>query len=114
MKNLYSLDSTTAQAITYTIQDILLRLSLQLEKCRGQCYDGASAMAGCKTGVATKLLQKEPHALYTHCYGHAVNLAVQDAVKTNSVLRDTLDTVEEMRKLIKKSPKLSYISQGQG
>ena len=106
---LHSLESTSAQSITHTIQDLLLRLSLQLENCRGQCYDGASAMAGCRTGVATTLLQKEPRALYTHCYGHALNLAVQDAVKANPVLRDTLDTVEEMTKLIKKSPKRKVI-----
>ena len=106
---LHSLESTTAQSITHTIQDILLRLSLQLENCRGQCYDGASAMAGCRTGVATTLLHKEPRALYTHCYGHALNLAVQDSVKANSVLRDTLDTVQEMTKLIKKSPKREAI-----
>ena len=106
---LHSLESTTAQNIFHTIEDILLRLSLQLENCRGQCYDGASSMAGCKTGVATTLLRKEPRALYTHCYGHALNLAVQESVKANCILRDTLDTVEEMTKLIKKSPKREAI-----
>ena len=73
---LYSLESTKAQSIFHTIEDVFLKLSLQLENCRGQCYDGASATAGCKTGVATTLLRKEPRALYTHCYGHALNLAV--------------------------------------
>lgn len=108
---LHSLESTTAQSITRTIEDILLPLSLQLENCRGQCYDGANAMAGCRTGVATTLLQKEPRALYTHCYGHALNLSVQESVKANVLLRDTLDTVEEMTKLIKKSPKRESIFQ---
>ena len=56
-------------------------------------------MAGCKTGVSTTTLRKEHRALYTHCYGHALNLAVQDAVKANVILRDTLDTIEEMIKL---------------
>ena len=82
----------------------MLRFSLQLDHCRGQCYDGASSMAGCRTGVVTTILAKEKRALYTHCYGHALNLAVQDTVKSNHILRDTLDTVEEMTKLIKKSP----------
>lgn len=54
-----------------------MRLSLQFRSCHSQCYDGASAMTGCRTGVATKLIQKEPRALYTHCYGHALNLAIQ-------------------------------------
>lgn len=35
---LHSLDTTTAKSITCTIEDILLRLSLQLDNCRGQCY----------------------------------------------------------------------------
>ncbi len=64
-------------------------------------------MSGSKSGVATVLLSKEPRALYTHCYGHALNLAVQDMVKDNKILRDTLDSVEEMTKLIKKIAKVS-------
>ena len=106
---LHSMDDTTAERITRTIEDILLRLSLPLENCRGQCYDGASSMAGCKTGVSTNLLAKERRALYTHCYGHSLNLAVQEAIKGNKILQDTLDTVEEMAKLIKKSPRRQVI-----
>ena len=60
---LHSMDDTTAERITRTIEDILLRLSLPLENCRGQCYDGASSMAGCKTGVSTNLLAKERRSL---------------------------------------------------
>lgn len=36
-----------------------------------------------KTGVSTNLLAK---ALYTHCYGHSLNLAVQEAIKGNKIL----------------------------
>ena len=102
---MYSLDSTTSEYIEKVILDVLLRLSLPLSDCRGQCYDGASAMAGCRTGVATRISAKEPRAVYTHCYGHALNLAVQDLVKKNHILWDALDTVQEITKLIKKSPK---------
>ena len=56
---LHSMDDTTAESITRTIEDILLRLSLPLENCLGQCYDRASSMADCKTGVSTNLLAKE-------------------------------------------------------
>ena len=37
-------------------------------------------MAGSKNGVAARLLAEQPRALLTHCYGHALNLAVGDAV----------------------------------
>ena len=90
---LYDMDSTTAESITHVIQDILLRLALQMSNCRGQCYDGAGSMAGCRTGVATTIQQQEPRALYTHCYGHALNLAVQDSVKDNAILRDALEKI---------------------
>ena len=107
---LYDMDSTTAENLTHVIQDILLRLSLQMSSCHGQCYDGADSMAGCRTGVATTIQQQEPRAPYTHCYGQALNLAVQDSVKNNAILRDALDTVEEMTKLIKKSPNVKLLS----
>ena len=80
-----------------------------MSSCHGQCYDGAGSIAGCRTGVAMTMQQQEPRALYTHCYGHTLNQAVQDSVKNNAILRDTLDTVEEMTKLIKKSPKREVI-----
>ena len=57
---LYDMDSTTAENTTRVIQDILLRLSLQMSSCRGQCYDGAGSMAGCRAGVATTIRQQEP------------------------------------------------------
>ena len=66
-------------------------------------------MSGCKTGVATTLLQKERRALSTHCYGRALNLPVQETVKSNRILRDTLDTVEMMTKLIESAPKWETI-----
>ena len=49
----HSLDSTKAYSIVHTIEDILLRLSLQLEYCWGQYYDVAMVMTGHKSAVAT-------------------------------------------------------------
>ena len=80
---LCDMESTTAENIACYI---LLRLSLQISNCCGQCYDHAGSMAGCRTGVATTIQQQEPRALYTHCSGHALNLAVQDSVKKNVIL----------------------------
>ena len=46
-----------------------------------------------------------PFVIYTHCYSHALNLATQDTLKGIKILEDTLDTVYEITKLIKRSPK---------
>lgn len=54
--------------------------------------------------MATKLLQEESHALYTHCYAQALNLAVADTIKSKLCI-DALDTAFEVTCLIKFSPK---------
>jgi len=50
---LYSLESTSADMIMSTIEDVLLRLNLKVNNCYGQCYDGASTMSGCRSGATT-------------------------------------------------------------
>ena len=62
-------------------------------------------MSGSKTGVQSHFLQREPRALFTHCYGHSLSLAVGDALKSNKVCRDALDVAFEVSKLIRFSPK---------
>ena len=97
---LYQIDRADASTIAEVEKDVLIRLQMPLDKCRGQCYDGCSTMSGHKNGVAAIIKKDEPHALFTHCYGHALNLAVSDAV-----MQDSLDTVYEITKIVKFSPK---------
>ena len=68
-----------------------------------QCYDGAATKAGEKTGVATQIKTTNGKCLYTHCYGHASNLAFADTIKSVQCISDSLDTLREIRKLVKKS-----------
>ena len=101
---LYFVELIKADTLTAVIKDVLQRLNLSLSKLRGQCYDGAATMAGYKSGVAQQLLQEETKVLYTHCYGHALNLACADTIKQVKLLKDALDTAYELVKLIKYSP----------
>ena len=68
-------------------------------------------MSGSRGGVATLISEEEPRAVYTHCYGHAFNLACCDAVKGCKSMRDALDTSYEIIKLVKKSPRRDAILQ---
>ena len=43
---LYQVPNITSDALQAAIKDTLLRMNLSLARCRGQCYDGASNMAG--------------------------------------------------------------------
>ena len=98
------MDTICADSLVPVIKDTLLRMNLNLNQCHGQCYDGASNMAGPHSGIATQIATLEPCAVYTHCYGHALILAVGDTVQQCKLLRDTLDTCSEISKLLKYSP----------
>ena len=106
---LYTVGSIDAKTLVATIKGVLLQMGSPLSNCRGQCYDGASNMSGAKGGVATQLTAIENRALYTHCYCHALKLAIADTIKLSKVCRDALETAFEITKLIKFSPKRNAI-----
>ncbi|XP_068725038.1 zinc finger MYM-type protein 1-like isoform X1 [Montipora capricornis] len=101
---MHPLERTTADQVVAILKNDLLRMNLNIQHALGQCYDGAATMAGEKTGVATQIKTINGKCLYTHCYGHALNLAVADAIKSVQCISDSLDTVREIGKLVKKSP----------
>jgi hypothetical protein len=90
---LYHVASINAATLTTAITDVLIRMNLPFEKLRGQCYDGASAM---RMWVAKRICDLEPRAVYTHCYGHALNLAAGDTLKQS---KDALETTQRIRAL---------------
>ena len=51
-------------------------LTLNIQDCRGQGYDGAGAVSGCINGLSTRILQVNRKAIYTHCYSHRLNLSI--------------------------------------
>ena len=109
---LYTVPSIDSNTIFTKIMDALKFLNVSVNKLCGQCYDGASTMRGIKNGVAKQIMDLEPRALYTHCYGHSLNLATSDVVKQSKILQDALDTTNEITKLIKLSPRRENIFQG--
>ena len=104
-------DSIDAATLTAVIKDCLLRMNLPLHNCCGQCYDGASSMSGAKTGVAKQISDEESRAIYTHCYGHALNLAAGDSIKKSKIMCDALDACFEISKLLKYSPQCDALFQ---
>ena len=102
---LHEVPTIQTDVLVAVIKDFLLRLNLSLNKVRGQCYDGASNMAGIRNGVAKKIRDEEPRAVFTHWYGHSLNLAVSDTIKKSSVMKNSLNTVHEITKLVKYSPR---------
>ena len=93
------------ETLFLSLKDILMRLNLPLELCRGQAYDGAANMQGEVKGLATRFAKENPSALQVHCLAHCLNLCVQDVARQCSSVRDALDLVQEILQLFKLSPK---------
>ena len=106
---LVQVPSTTSSTITTVIKDVLIRCALPITQCRGQGYNGAVNMMGHLNGVARRIKDEESTAINVHCSAHSLNLCLQDAAKQCSPVRNTLDMVMEIIKLIKNSPKRSLI-----
>ena len=108
---MYHVDSIEAESIAMVITDLFQRYGLSIGRLRGQCYDGASAMSGSRSGVAKRIFDVEPKAFFVHCYGHALNLSACDTLKQCKVMCDALETTHEITKLIKYSPRREAIFQ---
>lgn len=106
---LYETSSTTGETLTKIIQDVLLRLDLNIDNCRGQCYDGAGNMKGHMKGTQVRISQIEPRATYIHCFNHALNLAVIDATGAVPEFGNVLQNVHELGKYSNKSAKRTDI-----
>ena len=101
----HQLENIKSDTIVRVIKDILLRLNLSLDDCRGQTYDGASNMMGRKSGVSTQILAEQPKAVEIHCEGHSLSLSVKSLTSECDILKETLSTVKEICVLVKYSPK---------
>ncbi len=106
---LYKVDNIEAATLVRVLKDCLIRFNISLSKIRGQCFDGASNMSGIRQGVAALLRAEQPKAYFTHCYGHCLSLATSDMVKACPILKKMLDTVNEITKLVKYSPRRQAI-----
>ena len=80
----YTID---ADSLVFAIRGLLLQMNVNIANCCGQCYDGASIMSGACKDVAKLINQEESCVIYMHCYGHALNLAVGDCMKSSKICR---------------------------
>ncbi|KAF0725191.1 zinc finger MYM-type protein 1-like, partial [Aphis craccivora] len=54
--------------------------NIQINKCRGQGYNGASVMSGVYNSLQKRICEREPNAVYVHCAAHNLNIVLKDAV----------------------------------
>ena len=85
------------------------RHSYTLHPSTCQAYDGAANMQGKCNGLSIKIRNQVPPALPVPSLAHSLNLCLQDAARCLPFLRDALDSVHELAKLIKLSPKRNHM-----
>ena len=75
------------------ILNALTDLSLNINDCRGQGYDGA--VAGHINGLSAHILRLNRKAIYTHCYSHRLNLAICDSCSV-PLVRNAFMQIKEL------------------
>ena len=90
--------------ILWYIMHSLQQNNKDIKMCRGQSYDGASAMSSERIGVQAKIKGASPLALYTHCRSHVLNLSIASACKIAQI-KYMIDIVNEVFKFFNNSPK---------
>ena len=90
------LKDQTSEGIKTELLAFLLSHGILLNKCRGQCYDGAATMSGVYNGVQKRILDQQPNAFYVHCAAHNLNLIINDAVRGVEDISKFFDTVQSI------------------
>ncbi len=101
----YCTDSTKATTLLDIVKDICVRLEQPINKCRGQCYDGAANVAGIRQGLQAMFLKEEPRALFVHCLAHTLNLGVQNIAHNCAHCRNFLSFIADLISFVRNSPK---------
>lgn len=99
----FHMTKSTAQSLSDEIIKIVCENKLDINKCVAQCYDGASVMSGCFTGVQTRIQSIVPQAIYIHCYAHRLNLCLVHTLSSISAINEFFQTVQGIYKFIMNS-----------
>ena len=79
------------------------KYGLDMINLRGQCYDGAGNMSGVRNGLAARVTQEFPKAVYTWCSSHKLNLCVVKSCDITEV-RNMIDKATEVAIFFSYSP----------
>ena len=66
----------SGKALAETILTEIGNLTLDINNCRGQGYDGAASVSGHIKGLSAHIVRINEKAVYTHCHSHLLNLVV--------------------------------------
>lgn len=74
----------------------LSEFQFNIEKCRGQGYDGAAVMSGANSRVQKRILEIIPNAIFVHYCSHNLNLMISDDAKSTREISSFLEIVQDV------------------
>jgi len=102
--------SLTAAVLCEKVLSILKEYNISTDMMVGQCYDGASNMSGQHGGLQAKINEITGHkAVYVHCYAHALNLVVSNAMQKNRFAENVFGNLQKLYAFIERTPKRHHI-----
>ena len=101
----YVTKSTEGEVLYQLVKDSISELNLELENIVGKAFDGAANMNGIYKGLSTRMKECSPYAIYIHCCGHLLNLALQDTMKEIEPLLNALGNIQSLYNFLEASPK---------
>ncbi|XP_068122100.1 52 kDa repressor of the inhibitor of the protein kinase-like [Hyperolius riggenbachi] len=97
-------DGVTGQHIANQILSGIEKSGLNVDKLRGQGYDGAGSMAGKVKGAAAIISAAHPKAVYGHCCSHVLNLAIMSA-SSLPIVRNMFGLIDRVHTFFDSHPK---------
>lgn len=88
-------ESTTGESISELLLEALDSAGVNIDKMRGQGYDGAANMSGMFNGVQARIKERVPAASYEHCKSHQLNLPIVHSSNIPCV-RTMMGTVQDI------------------
>ena len=98
----------TGSVIGSIFLNIVKELGLNLCRCVGQGYDGASVLASDRVGASSKFRSESNHAYYFHCTMHFLNLSAMKSVSVPAI-RNAHDTNKQVVTCFKFSSKRTLL-----
>ena len=97
--------STEGEFLYELAKTAINKLDLRLENIIAECFDGAANMSGIRKGLAMRMKECSPLEIYVHCYGHLLNLALQDTMTEIETLRNAVGTIQSLYNFLHGSTK---------
>ncbi|KAJ8364956.1 hypothetical protein SKAU_G00137870 [Synaphobranchus kaupii] len=100
-----NVQSTSGDALEKLVMALLEENDLKIDNIRDQGYDGAANMSGRFKGLQSRILKRNPKALYVHCQAHCLNLVLVESAKSNMCFVSFFNLVEKLYAFVANSSK---------